>query len=122
MNIGKLDRYVNIIQGTFSQNGYGENIRSTSTLASVWARFEFQRGDAGFEADTFIGTAKARVTIRYRSDLQISPKHYISYNSKEWFIRSIQEIGKGCWIIVRSRRKNNGLNYGFKSICRNKSR
>ena len=94
MLIGRLDRYINIIQGTFSQNGYGENIRSTSTLASVWARFEFQRGDAGFEADTFIGTAKARVTIRYRSDLQISPKHYISYNSKEWFIRSIQEIGR----------------------------
>ena len=63
MLIGKLDRYVNIIQGTFSQNGYGENIRSTSTLASVWARFEFQRGDAGFEADTFIGTA--RLELQY---------------------------------------------------------
>ena len=100
MNIGKLDRYVNIIQGTFSQNSYGENIRSTSTLASVWARFDFKTGTAGFEADTFIGTAKARVTIRYRSDLQISPKHYISYNSKEWFIRSIQEIGRGAGLLV----------------------
>ena len=105
MNIGKLDRYINIIQGTFSQNGYGENIRSTSTLASVWARFEFQRGDAGFEADTFIVTAKARVTIRYRSDLQISPKHFISYDNKEWFIRSIQEIGRGAGLLLEVEEK-----------------
>lgn len=105
MNIGKLDRYVNIIQGTFSQNSYGENIRSISTLASVWARFDFLKGTAGFEADTFIGTAKARVTIRYRSDLQISPKHYISYNSKEWFIRSIQEIGRGAGLLLEVEEK-----------------
>ena len=105
MNIGKLDRYVNIIQGTFSQNSYGENIRSTSTLASVWARFDFLKGTADFEADTFIGTAKARVTIRYRSDLQISPKHYISYNSKEWFIRSIQEIGRGAGLMLEVEEK-----------------
>ena len=77
MNIGKLDRLVVIKQATFTQDAYGENIASNSTLASVWARFEFEKGKAGYEADTFIGTAPAKMTIRYRSDIQVSPKHYI---------------------------------------------
>lgn len=94
MLIGKLDRLVTIKQGTFEADAYGEKIRTTSDLASVWARFEFQKGKAGFEADTFIGESPAKVTIRYRSDLQISPKNFIYYNSKEWWIRSIQEIGR----------------------------
>ena len=85
MNIGKLDRLVVIKQATFTQDAFGENIASNSTLASVWARFEFEKGKAGYEADTFIGTAPAKMTIRYRSDIQISPKHYIEYNSKDYY-------------------------------------
>lgn len=94
MNIGKLDRQVVIKEGSFTQNAYGEEVRSVSTLATVWAKFEFKGGKAGFEADAFSGTEKAMVTIRYRTDLKISPKHYIEYNSKNYFIRSIQEIGR----------------------------
>ena len=94
MNIGKLDRLVVIKQATFTQDAYGENIASNSTLASVYARFEFEKGKVGYEADTFIGESPAKVTIRYRSDIQISPKNFIYYNSKEWWIRSIQEIGR----------------------------
>ncbi len=105
MNIGKLDRLVVIKQGSFTQDAYGENIRSTSTLASVWARFEFEKGKAGYEADTFIGTSPAKMTIRYRSDIQISPKHYIEYNSKDWFIRSIEEIGRKEGLILRVEEK-----------------
>lgn len=105
MNIGKLDRLVVIKQGSFTQDAYGENIRSTSTLGSVWARFEFEKGKAGYEADTFIGTSPAKMTIRYRSDIQISPKHYIEYNSKDWFIRSIEEIGRKEGLILRVEEK-----------------
>lgn len=105
MLIGRLDRLVVIKQGSFTQDAYGENIRSTSTLASVWARFEFEKGKAGYEADTFIGTSPAKMTIRYRSDIQISPKHYIEYNSKDWFIRSIEEIGRKEGLILRVEEK-----------------
>lgn len=105
MNIGKLDRLVVIKQATFTQDGFGENIASNSTLASVWARFEFEKGKAGYEADTFIGTAPAKMTIRYRSDIQISPKHYIEYNSKDWFIRSVEEIGRKEGLILRVEEK-----------------
>ena len=105
MNIGKLDRLVIIKEATFSQNAYGENIASNATLASVWARFEFEKGKAGYEADTFIGTSPAKMTIRYRSDIQISPKHYIEYNSKDWFIRSVEEIGRKEGLILRVEEK-----------------
>ena len=94
LKIGQLDRQVEIKEGTFTQDSYGELIRSVSTLATVWAKFEFKGGKAGFEADDFGGTEKAMVTIRYRTDLILSPKHYIEYNSKKYFIRSIQEIGR----------------------------
>ena len=105
MNIGKLDRLVVIKQSTFTQYAYGENIASNSTLASVWARFEFEKGKAGYEADTFIGTAPAKITISYRSDIQVSPKHYIEYNSKDWFIRSVEEIGRKEGLILRVEEK-----------------
>jgi head-tail adaptor len=105
MNIGKLDRLVVIKQATFTQDGFGENIASNSTIATVWARFEFEKGKAGYEADTFIGTAPAKMTIRYRSDIQISPKHYIEYNSKDWFIRSVEEIGRKEGLILRVEEK-----------------
>ena len=105
MLIGRLDRLVVIKQATFTQDGFGENIASNSTLATVWARFEFEKGKAGYEADTFIGTAPAKMTIRYRSDIQISPKHYIEYNSKDWFIRSVEEIGRKEGLILRVEEK-----------------
>ena len=105
MNIGKLDRLVVIKQASFTRNAYGENIASTSTLASVWARFEFEKGKVGYEADAFIGTSPAKMTIRYRSDIKISPKHYIEYNSKDWFIRSVEEIGRKEGLILRVEEK-----------------
>ena len=105
MLIGRLDRLVVIKQATFTQDAYGENIASNSTLATVWARFEFEKGKSGYEADTFIGTAPAKMTIRYRSDIQISPKHYIEYNSKDWFIRSVEEIGRKEGLILRVEQK-----------------
>jgi len=45
------------------------------------------------------------MTIRYRSDIQISPKHYIEYNSKDWFIRSVEEIGRKEGLILRVEEK-----------------
>ena len=105
MNIGKLDRLVVIKQATFTQDAYGENIASNSTLASVWARFEFEKGKVGYEADAFIGTSPAKMTIRYRSDIKISPKHFIQYNSKDWFIRSVEEIGRKEGLILRVEEK-----------------
>ena len=47
MLIGKLDRLVEIKQATFSQNSYGEKVRTSTTIASVFARFEFQKGNTG---------------------------------------------------------------------------
>jgi len=105
MLIGRLDRLVVIKQATFTQDGFGENIAINSTLATVWARFEFEKGKVGYEADTFIGTAPAKMTIRYRSDIQVSPKHYIEYNSKDWFIRSVEEIGRKEGLILRVEEK-----------------
>tara|TARA_R100000654_G_scaffold23374_1_gene45748 strand:+ start:1318 stop:1647 length:330 start_codon:yes stop_codon:yes gene_type:complete len=106
MNIGKLDRLVVIKSIIFAQDAYGENVvNRTETLATVWARFEFEKGKVGYEADTFVGTSPAKMTIRYRSDLQISPKHYIEYNSKDWFIRSIEEIGRKEGLILRVEEK-----------------
>lgn len=95
MLIGKLDRKITINEATFTQDAFGENIPTISALASVWAKFDFKGGDAGYDADTFAGTSKAEVVIRYRTDLQISPKHYIEYDSKDWYIRNIREIGRG---------------------------
>tara|TARA_R100001443_G_scaffold28373_2_gene41530 strand:- start:1475 stop:2455 length:981 start_codon:yes stop_codon:yes gene_type:complete len=94
MNIGKLDRLVEIKQATFIQNNYGERQRTSTTIASVFARFEFEKGKAGYDADIFVGTSPAKMTIRYTTNIDLSPNYFIRYNSKDWFIKSIQEIGR----------------------------
>tara|TARA_R100000388_G_C7244428_1_gene163887 strand:- start:4042 stop:5019 length:978 start_codon:yes stop_codon:yes gene_type:complete len=94
MLIGKLDRLVEIKQATFTQNTYGEKVRTSTTIANVFARFEFKQGKAGYDADTFVGTSPAKMTIRYTTNIDLSPNYFIRYNSKDWFIKSIQEIGR----------------------------
>ena len=34
------------------------------------------------------------MTIRYTTNIDLSPNYFIRYNSKDWFIKSIQEIGR----------------------------
>ena len=94
MLIGKLDRKITIKQASFVKDSYGEAIPTVSTLASVWAKIDYKKGDSGYDADNFKGTDKAEATIRHRSDVTISPKNYIEYDGKDWYIRNVQEIGR----------------------------
>ena len=109
MNIGKLDRLISIRKATYTNDAYGQPIPEYQVVAEVWARFEFEKGRAGFEADTFVGENPVKAIIRYRSDLDsssstvptISSDFQVLYNSKVWFIRSTEEIGRKEGLILR---------------------
>lgn len=92
MDFGKFDRKVAIKSQSKSQNDYGEYILTPSTLANVWAKIMPKGGNTDYEAETFVQQTNFEIYIRFRSDL--TTLHYIEYNNKKYYIKSINEIGR----------------------------
>lgn len=66
---GELDRRWNLRQLSTTQNDYGEDVQSYSTLDTVWGSWEPLKGNEKWTAQQFVERAEARVKIRYRSDI-----------------------------------------------------
>lgn len=73
MNPGRLRHRVTIESSAVSTpDGLGGGTRTTSTVATVWARVEPLRGDERQIAAALRGQVTHRVTIRYRADVTAS--------------------------------------------------
>lgn len=94
MRAGKLDRRIVIESFTTSQNGYGELIKSWSTLATVWAEVNPKSGREFFASNQRIAEFETVFRIRYRSDITINEKYRISYGGKYYDIKHIAEVGR----------------------------
>lgn len=92
MQAGKLDRRVIIQQTTQSADASGERVDSWSTLATVWAGITYNPGDEKIEGQQITASQKIVWEIRYRSD--VTENMRISWNSKYYYITSIEEIGR----------------------------
>ncbi len=94
MIFGRLDRKISIYRPTFSQDGYGEQVRTNSLYKNAWARIYFQTSGSKteYEADSFIGSAKIDFLVRY--DESITIKDYIVYRGDNYYIQEVQELGR----------------------------
>lgn len=100
MDSGRLDRLITIQVASMTQNDYGEEIPSWSTLAQVWAQFLPGGGNERFTAQQVYAEAQARFRIRHRSD--VTPENQITYDSKTWDILSVDEYGgRGVGLEIR---------------------
>ena len=89
---GQLDRRI-IIQGfSESTDGFGQEVKSYSTLASVWANVKekigSKVGSEGEDGDMIASTKKVEFIIRYRTD--VNEQMRILYNSNIYKIQTIQ--------------------------------
>ena len=85
---GQLDRRI-IIQGfSESTDGFGQEVKSYSTLASVWANVKEKVGSEGEDGDMIASTKKVEFIIRYRTD--VDEQMRILYNSNIYKIQTIQ--------------------------------
>ena len=96
---GKLDRRITLRSATIAKDSFGEDVRTYSDLANVWAKVEY-RGipKEGEETSTTTSVNKVRFTIRYRSDVDATNK--ISWNSNTYEIEGVSLEGRERYLII----------------------
>lgn len=84
---GQLDRRITIQTFSETTDAFGQEVKSYSTLASVWANVVERSGKEGEEGDMLASTKRVEFIIRYRTDVNAEMR--ISYNSNIYKIQSI---------------------------------
>ena len=85
---GQLDRRITIQNFSETTDSFGQEVKSFSTLASVWANVVERVGREGEDGDMIAATKKVEFIIRYRTD--VDEEMRISYNSNTYKIQAIQ--------------------------------
>lgn len=88
---GQLDRRITIQTFSETTDNFGQEVKSFSTLASVWANVVEKIGTGngeGEKGEMIAATKKVEFIIRYRTD--VNEEMRISYNSNIYKIHTIQ--------------------------------
>ena len=88
-NVGDMRHRVSIRTFTTTRNAAGEELRTWSELAAVWAAAEHKTGGSSEVEQAAQTTAKISVVFRIRYRTDINEKMVIVWNSKAWNIRSL---------------------------------
>ena len=101
MQSAKMDRQISIIRRDQSQNEYGEIIYTDVLVTSVWANVTPIGGRKTYMASQLVPEAKFKILIRYRAD--VNPSYKIIFESVEYDIAYVAEIGRkeGLEILVK---------------------
>jgi SPP1 family predicted phage head-tail adaptor len=92
MSLAGLDRRITIESLTQTRDAYGATVDTWTTFATVWAKKRDIRGDEYFAAQQMNAKVDSVFTIRWLSGVLQTMR--ISYDSKYWDIRSINELGR----------------------------
>ncbi len=85
---GQLDRRITIKKFSETTDSFGQQVKSFSTLASVWANVVEKVGREGEDGDMIAATKKVEFIIRYRTD--VDEEMRILYNNNTYKIQAIQ--------------------------------
>lgn len=92
MEVGKLDRRITIRSYTIAQDTFGENVKTFTNLATVWAKFVGLAGREGYNTDQRVASFDAKFVIRYRAD--VTPQHKIVFDGATYDIKALNMIGR----------------------------
>jgi SPP1 family predicted phage head-tail adaptor len=98
---GQLDRRITLQSASVSTDGFGQAVRTYSTLAQVWAKVEYKGTNEGNEASKLTSVNKVRFTIRYRSDVDATVK--ISWGGNTYEIEGVNLEGRERYLIMDTR-------------------
>lgn len=79
MQPGKLNRRVQVQQQTTAQDSFGQPEQTWTTVATVWASIDIQRGALLYETQEFISQVVYRITLRYSPSLKLEPSMRLVY-------------------------------------------
>lgn len=88
-NIGDMRHRLSLRTFTTSRNAAGEELRTWSELAEVWAAVEHKTGGSNEVEQANQTTAKISVVFRIRYRADINEKMVLVWNRKAWNIRSL---------------------------------
>jgi len=89
---GDLDRRITIQQKAVGRNAVGEEVITWLPYAEVWAQKMPLRGQERYEAQQLNAEVSDKWRIRYTSG--VVPKMRITYESQNYDIQSVLEIGR----------------------------
>ena len=97
MRAGALRHQITIEEATETQDDDGHNIQTWSTFATVWGEFVVMKGSVGvgdenIQGDRPIAESNQQLRIRHLSGL--TPKMRVSFDSRNFNIRSIVNTGE----------------------------
>lgn len=92
MKSGKLDRRIEILSSTQSQNDFGEPIFVWTTFATIWADLIPVAGNEKYASMRKTEEVLFRVIIRHLPGLLISMR--LKYLGNIYDIKSINELGR----------------------------
>ena len=87
MNIGRLNKRVDIMGYVTSKDEMGQSKQSLQKLATVWADIKPMRGSELYEVGRLQSKMTHRIYIRYLPDVTTS--NWIVYNGKRFNIVSV---------------------------------
>jgi len=109
MNIGKLDRYVTIQSVSYADDDYGDGQTPTwSNYATnvpcdiIWANV---RNTEKFEAAQLVSVDAPSIRLRYDSGIVVEMR--VVYNSENYYITGITEIGRGHGMNLATEKRDN---------------
>jgi len=87
LGAGELDKRINILDFTKSQDSYGTPIQTWYVLDTVWAKIEPMAGNEHWEAHKETAEVDTRIKIRFRRKLK--PSQRLQYGSRLFEIKGI---------------------------------
>ncbi len=94
MRAGRLSRRIAIQSVVETLDGYGEPIKAWTTVYTVYAEVTPLRGDERALNQQLVSRADTKFRIRYNSDMTITEKHRLVFDSENYDITAILEIGR----------------------------
>jgi len=100
MPLGKLDRYIRVEQFTTTENNYGEGVKTWALYSNLWAEKIEVMGSEGVQESQTVNKQVVQWRIRYNSGVTVQMR--ILYNSQYYNITSVQEEGRGNYMLLNS--------------------
>ena len=92
MKAGRLDRKITIEDYTITTNDYGEEEKTWSTWATVWAEKRDKKGREYFEQSGEYTEQQTVFKVRYRDGVKATMR--IKYDGTTYDIVSVAELGR----------------------------
>ena len=107
MQIGELDRRIELQNPTQTTNSYGEVTQTWSAYKTVWSHVNWEGGSRDEESSVITAMTKVVFTIRNIDLNGLTSKTRIKFNNKYYFIHVLKQIdGREQFIELETEEKN----------------